>query len=166
MTYKETLAWMYAQLPMYQRVGKTAFKKDLTNSIAFAKELANPEKKFKSIHVGGTNGKGSTSHMLASILQEAGYKVGLYTSPHLKNFTERIRINGKEIPKSKVSSFIKKQLVSLGKYNDTPPHEFTGAGVARACPRPPARSSPSGRSRGSRATPPSAGSPRWTGNGR
>lgn len=113
MTYKETLAWMYAQLPMYQRVGKTAFKKDLTNSIAFAKELANPEKKFKSIHVGGTNGKGSTSHMLASILQEAGYKVGLYTSPHLKNFTERIRINGKEIPKSKVASFIKKHSIFL-----------------------------------------------------
>ncbi|MDG1397162.1 MAG: bifunctional folylpolyglutamate synthase/dihydrofolate synthase [Polaribacter sp.] len=113
MTYKETLAWMYAQLPMYQRVGKTAFKKDLTNSIAFAKELANPEKKFKSIHVGGTNGKGSTSHMLASILQEAGYKVGLYTSPHLKNFTERIRINGKEIPKSKVVSFIKKYSIFL-----------------------------------------------------
>ena len=113
MTYKETLAWMYAQLPMYQRVGKTAFKKDLTNSIAFAKELANPEKKFKSIHVGGTNGKGSTSHMLASILQEAGYKVGLYTSPHLKNFTERIRINGKEIPKSKVASFIKKHRLFL-----------------------------------------------------
>ena len=115
MTYKETLAWMYAQLPMYQRVGKTAFKKDLTNSIAFAKELANPEKKFKSIHVGGTNGKGSTSHMLASILQEAGYKVGLYTSPHLKNFTERIRINGKEIPKSKVASFIKKHRIFLEK---------------------------------------------------
>jgi len=113
MTYKETLAWMYAQLPMYQRVGKTAFKKDLTNSIAFAEELANPEKKFKSIHVGGTNGKGSTSHMLASILQEAGYKVGLYTSPHLKNFTERIRINGKEIPKSKVASFIKKHRIFL-----------------------------------------------------
>lgn len=113
MNYKETLAWMYAQLPMYQRVGKTAFKKDLTNSIAFAKELANPEKKFKSIHVGGTNGKGSTSHMLASILQEAGCKVGLYTSPHLKNFTERIRINGKEIPKSKVVSFIKKHSIFL-----------------------------------------------------
>lgn len=108
MTYKETLDWMFAQLPMYQREGKIAFKKDLTNSIVFAKELGTPEKKFKSIHVGGTNGKGSTSHMLASILQEAGYKVGLYTSPHLKNFTERIRINGEEIPKRKVSSFIHK----------------------------------------------------------
>ena len=108
MTYKETLDWMFAQLPMYQREGKAAFKKDLTNILAFSKALNFPEKKFKSIHVGGTNGKGSTSHMLASILQEAGYKVGLYTSPHLKNFTERIRINGEEIPKQKVVAFIAK----------------------------------------------------------
>ncbi len=106
MTYQETLNWMFAQLPMYQRQGKTAFKKDLTNIIALSNELKNPEKKFKTIHVGGTNGKGSTSHMIASILQEAGYKVGLYTSPHLKNFTERIRINGKEIPKQNVVEFI------------------------------------------------------------
>ncbi|UAM96812.1 bifunctional folylpolyglutamate synthase/dihydrofolate synthase [Polaribacter litorisediminis] len=108
MTYQETVSWMFAQLPMYQRAGKVAFKKDLTNIIAFSKALNYPEKKFKSIHVGGTNGKGSTSHMLASILQEAGYKVGLYTSPHLKSFTERIRINGDEIPKHKVSAFITK----------------------------------------------------------
>ncbi|MEO9570739.1 MAG: folylpolyglutamate synthase/dihydrofolate synthase family protein [Polaribacter sp.] len=108
MNYQQTLDWMFAQLPMYQREGKTAFKKDLSNTFAFSKELGFPEKRFKSIHVGGTNGKGSTSHMLASILQEAGYKVGLYTSPHLKNFTERIRINGNEIPKRKVSSFINK----------------------------------------------------------
>ena len=106
MTYNETLEWMFAQLPMYQRQGSTAFKKDLTNSIALAKYLGSPEKKFKSIHVGGTNGKGSTSHMIASILQEAGYKVGLYTSPHLKNFTERIRINGQEISEEKVVAFI------------------------------------------------------------
>lgn len=106
---------MFAQLPMYQRQGKTAFKKDVTNIIAFADELKNPQEKFKTIHVGGTNGKGSTSHMLASILQEAGYKVGLYTSPHLKNFTERIRINGKEIHKRTVSSFIKKQKAFLEK---------------------------------------------------
>jgi dihydrofolate synthase/folylpolyglutamate synthase len=106
MTYQQTLDWMFAQLPMFQREGKTAFKKDLTNILAFSKELNFPERKFKSIHVGGTNGKGSTSHMLASILQEAGYKVGLYTSPHLRNFTERIRINGVEIPKRKVKSFI------------------------------------------------------------
>ena len=106
MNYQQTLDWMFAQLPMYQKQGKTAFKKDLTNIKAFAKELGNPEEKFKSIHVGGTNGKGSTSHMLASILQEAGYKVGLYTSPHLKNFTERIRINGDEIPEQNVVDFI------------------------------------------------------------
>ncbi|MBG7610946.1 bifunctional folylpolyglutamate synthase/dihydrofolate synthase [Polaribacter sp. BAL334] len=106
MNYQETLQWMFAQLPMFQRVGESAFKKDLTNTLAFSKELGFPEKKFKSIHVGGTNGKGSTSHMLASILQEAGYKVGLYTSPHLKNFTERIRINGKEIPKRSVTAFV------------------------------------------------------------
>lgn len=108
MTYNETLDWMFAQLPMYQREGKTAFKKDLTNILAFSKELQFPEKKFKSVHVGGTNGKGSTSHMIASILQEAGYKVGLYTSPHLKTFTERIRINGVEIPKKNVTAFIQK----------------------------------------------------------
>lgn len=106
MNYQETLHWMLAKLPMFQRVGESAFKKDLTNTLAFSKELGFPEKKFKTIHVGGTNGKGSTSHMLASILQEAGYKVGLYTSPHLKNFTERIRINGNEIPKRKVTAFI------------------------------------------------------------
>ena len=106
MTYKETLDWMFVQLPMYQRAGKIAFKKDLTNILAFSKVLNAPESTFKSVHVGGTNGKGSTSHMLASILQEAGYKVGLYTSPHLKNFTERIRINGKEIPKQRVALFI------------------------------------------------------------
>ena len=108
MTYQETLNWMFAQLPMYQRQGKTAFKKDLSNIIALSNKLGNPEKNFKTIHVGGTNGKGSTSHMIASVLQEAGYKVGLYTSPHLKNFTERIRINGNEISKKKVVDFIAK----------------------------------------------------------
>lgn len=106
MTYQQTLDWMFSQLPMYQRQGKTAFKKDLTNILAFSKELNFPERKFKTIHVGGTNGKGSTSHMIASVLQEAGYKVGLYTSPHLKSFTERIRMNGKEISKQKVTRFI------------------------------------------------------------
>ena len=106
MTYQEVLDWMFAQLPMYQRQGKTAFKKDLTNIIALSEELGNPHKKFKTIHVGGTNGKGSTSHMIASILQEVGYKVGLYTSPHLKNFTERIRVNGEEISREAVIDFI------------------------------------------------------------
>ncbi len=112
-TFDETVNWMFSQLPMYQRQGKTAFKKDLTNIIAFAEELRNPHQKFKSIHVGGTNGKGSTSHMIASILQEAGYKVGLYTSPHLKSFTERIRINGTEIPKEKVVEFIEEHKTFL-----------------------------------------------------
>lgn len=93
---------------MYQRQGKTAFKKDLTNIIAFADHLNNPQNKFKSIHVAGTNGKGSTSHMIASILQEAGYKVGLYTSPHLKDFRERIKVNGNMIGKNEVINFIDK----------------------------------------------------------
>ncbi|WP_437823890.1 bifunctional folylpolyglutamate synthase/dihydrofolate synthase [Tenacibaculum mesophilum] len=115
MTYQQVLDWMFAQLPMYQRKGQTALKKDLTNIIALCDELDNPQKKFKTIHVGGTNGKGSTSHMVASILQEAGYKVGLYTSPHLKNFTERIRINGKEISRDSVVKFIEKNKVFLEK---------------------------------------------------
>ena len=106
MNYKETLEWMFAQLPMFQRDGKAAFKKDLTNSVAFSKHLNYPETKFKSIHVAGTNGKGSTSHMLASVLQEAGYKVGLYTSPHLKDFRERIKINGEVITEAEVVDFI------------------------------------------------------------
>ena len=115
MTYQEVLDWMFAQLPMYQRQGQSAFKKDLTNIIALCEELGNPQQKFKTIHVGGTNGKGSTSHMLASILQEAGYKVGLYTSPHLKNFTERIRINGEEISRDAVIDFIINNKVFLEK---------------------------------------------------
>jgi dihydrofolate synthase/folylpolyglutamate synthase len=113
MTYQETLDWMFSQLPMYQREGKIAFKKDLTNILAFSKKLDFPEKTFKTIHVGGTNGKGSTSHMIASILQEAGYKVGLYTSPHLKNFTERIRINGKEVAQRFIVDFIRRNKTFL-----------------------------------------------------
>ncbi|WP_348637320.1 bifunctional folylpolyglutamate synthase/dihydrofolate synthase [Aquimarina sp. 2201CG14-23] len=97
---------MFAQLPMYQRVGASAYKVDLTNTVELALYLKNPETKFKSIHVAGTNGKGSTSHMLASVLQEAGYKVGLYTSPHLKDFRERIRINGKKISEEYVVDFM------------------------------------------------------------
>lgn len=91
---------------MYQRVGAVAFTKDLTNILHFSSELGNPHKNFRSIHVAGTNGKGSVSHMLASILQEAGYKVGLHTSPHLKDYRERIRINGTEIPESFVIDFV------------------------------------------------------------
>jgi dihydrofolate synthase/folylpolyglutamate synthase len=108
MNYIDTVNWMFSQLPMYQNKGKAAFKKDLTNSYALSNYLNNPEKKFKSIHVAGTNGKGSTSHMLASILQEAGYKVGLYTSPHLKDFRERIKINGKYVSKQFVIGYIKR----------------------------------------------------------
>ena len=106
MSYEATLQWMFQQLPIYQRVGKAAYKADLTNTILLANHLGNPQRKFKSIHVGGTNGKGSTSHMLASVLMEAGYRVGLYTSPHLKDFRERIRINGKMIDKNYVVEFI------------------------------------------------------------
>jgi dihydrofolate synthase / folylpolyglutamate synthase len=91
MNYQETLNWMFAQLPMYQMQGASAYKKDLTNTILLVNYLNNPERKLKTIHVAGTNGKGSTSSMLASILQESGYKVGLYTSPHLKDFRERSR---------------------------------------------------------------------------
>lgn len=106
MTYKETLDWMFAQLPMYQNKGKVAFNSKLDGIISFAGHLGEPHTKFKSIHVAGTNGKGSSSHLLASILQEAGYKVGLYTSPHLIDFRERIRINGKKISKNWVVDFI------------------------------------------------------------
>ena len=108
MTYQDTLNWMFSQLPMYQKQGKVAYKKDLSNTLKLAKHLKNPENKFKSVHVAGTNGKGSTSHMIASVLQEAGYKVGLYTSPHLKDFRERIKINGKEVSKQFVIGFIKR----------------------------------------------------------
>ncbi|WP_223550890.1 folylpolyglutamate synthase/dihydrofolate synthase family protein [Aestuariivivens sp. NBU2969] len=108
MTYQETVNWMFSQLPMYQRQGKTAFRKDLSNTLKFSKHLNFPENKFKSVHVAGTNGKGSTSHMLASVLQEAGYRVGLYTSPHLKDFRERIKINGKPVSKMFVTGFIKR----------------------------------------------------------
>lgn len=107
MNYKETTEWLFNQLPMFQQQGASAYKKDLSNTIALVNHLNNPENKFKSIHVAGTNGKGSTSSMLASILQEAGYKVGLYTSPHLKDFRERIKINGKEIAEDYVVQFIK-----------------------------------------------------------
>ncbi|WP_147679025.1 bifunctional folylpolyglutamate synthase/dihydrofolate synthase [Algibacter pacificus] len=106
MTYSDTLDWMFSQLPMYQREGKSAYKVDLSNTVLLINHLNNPHKHFKTIHVAGTNGKGSSSHMLASVLQEAGYKVGLYTSPHLKDFRERIKINGEEISESFVKHFI------------------------------------------------------------
>lgn len=106
MDYQETIDWMFNQLPMYQTQGASAYKKDLTNTILLMNYLHHPEKDIKTIHVAGTNGKGSTSHLLAAVLQEAGYKVGLYTSPHLKDFRERIKINGKDISENFVCNFI------------------------------------------------------------
>ena len=117
MTYTDTVNWMFSQLPMYQNQGKIAYKIDLSNTLLLAKHLNNPEVKFKSIHIAGTNGKGSTSHMLASVLQEAGYNVGLYTSPHLKDFRERIKINGKEVSKQFVIGFIKRNKAFFEKHS-------------------------------------------------
>ena len=105
-SYQQTLDYLYRRLPMYQRVGAAAYKNDLTNTLALCAALDHPEKKFRSIHVAGTNGKGSSSHMLAAILQSAGYRTGLYTSPHLKRFTERIKINGAEVPEHFVIDFV------------------------------------------------------------
>ena len=107
MTYEQTIAYLYEKLPVFHRIGKAAFKADLSNTIALCEHLDNPQHRFKTIHVGGTNGKGSTSHFLAAIFQSAGYKTGLYTSPHLKSFTERIRINGEPIPENRVVDFVK-----------------------------------------------------------
>ena len=104
--YRSTLEYLYKNLPMFQRVGAVAYKPDLSNTIALCKTLGNPEQKVRSVHIAGTNGKGSTSHMIAAILQSAGYKTGLYTSPHLKEFTERIRINGREVEEGYVVDFV------------------------------------------------------------
>jgi dihydrofolate synthase/folylpolyglutamate synthase len=111
MNYKETVNWLFNQLPVYQRDGFLKYKLDLSTISSVCNSLENPQKNFKSIHVAGTNGKGSTSHMLASIFIESGYKVGLYTSPHLSDFRERIRINGKMIPQPNVVSFVEKNFV-------------------------------------------------------
>jgi dihydrofolate synthase/folylpolyglutamate synthase len=94
MNYQQTIDYLYNTLPMFSRMGSAAFKKDLTNTLLLCERLGDPHKKFKSIHVAGTNGKGSVSHMLAAIFQTAGYKTGLYTSPHLYDFRERIKVNG------------------------------------------------------------------------
>jgi len=106
MTYQETLDWLFHQLASFQRVGKSAYNKDLGNITALCADLNQPQLQFKSIHIAGTNGKGSTSHLLASVLQEQGYKVGLYTSPHLVDFRERIRINGFMISENEVVDFV------------------------------------------------------------
>jgi dihydrofolate synthase/folylpolyglutamate synthase len=106
MNYQESLNFLYSQLPVYHYIGPKAYKADLKNTIALCEQLNNPHQKFKTIHVAGTNGKGSSSHMLAAILQSAGYKTGLYTSPHLKDFSERIKINGQEIDHPFVTDFV------------------------------------------------------------
>ncbi|MBT3647305.1 MAG: bifunctional folylpolyglutamate synthase/dihydrofolate synthase [Flavobacteriales bacterium] len=106
MTYADTTEYLFAQLPMYQRIGKAAYKADLEGTIQLMDVLGHPELGFKSVHVAGTNGKGSTSHLIASICQDAGLKTGLYTSPHLIDFRERIRINGEMIPESSVTEFV------------------------------------------------------------
>jgi dihydrofolate synthase/folylpolyglutamate synthase len=116
MDYQSCLEYLYSKLPMFSRTGAAALKMDLSNTIALCAALGNPERRFKTIHVAGTNGKGSVSHMLASVMQEAGLKTGLYTSPHLKDFRERIRINGEMIPAKKVIDFtenIKPQIEAL-----------------------------------------------------
>ena len=108
MTYGETIAYLFQKLPMFSRIGSAAFKKDLTNITILCNHLGNPQEKFKSIHIGGTNGKGSVSHMLAAILQQEGYKTGLYTSPHLYDFRERIKINGEMVSEGFVIDFVEK----------------------------------------------------------
>src|SRR4030095_10910254 len=105
MNYQETIDYLFARLPMFSRIGAAAFKKDLINIQKLSDFLGDPHKRFKSVHIAGTTGKGSVSHMLASILQTAGYKTGLYTSPHLKDFRERIRIDGKMIDPEFVVDF-------------------------------------------------------------
>lgn len=108
MTYKETIDYLYTQLPMFHREGKSAYKANLDNIIALSLAFNNPEKKFKSVHVAGTNGKGSVCHMIASVLQHAGYKTGLFTSPHLLDFRERIKVNGKMVTEDYIVSFVHK----------------------------------------------------------
>lgn len=106
MNYQQTLDYLFNSLPMYHRIGKAAYKADITNTVQLMEHLGNPHRQFRSIHVAGTNGKGSCSHSLCSILMQAGYKVGLYTSPHLVDFRERIRINGTMIPEAEVTRFV------------------------------------------------------------
>ena len=105
-SYERTLDWMLDQLPMYQRKGKEAYRPNLSRMKEFSSYLNSPEKKIKTIHIAGTNGKGSTAHMISSVLQEAGYRVGLYTSPHLNDFRERIKINGSLIEKEYITKFV------------------------------------------------------------
>jgi len=115
MNYKETLSYLYTQLPMFQRTGPAAFKKDLGNILRLSNHLDNPHEKLKCIHLAGTNGKGSTAHLIASVLQASGLKVGLYTSPHYRDFRERIKINGVFISKKKVIDFVAKNKSKIKK---------------------------------------------------
>ncbi len=115
MNYNETIQWLYKQLPMYQRIGKAAYKADLKKTIILLNTLGNPQKHFKTIHIAGTNGKGSVSHMVASAMQQAGYKTGLYTSPHLNTFRERIKINGTPIPEDFIIYFVATHLSQFQK---------------------------------------------------
>ena len=108
MTYQQTLDYLFTRLPLYSKIGAAAYKADLKNTIELCESLNNPQTKFKSVHIAGTNGKGSVSHMLAAILQTAGYKTGLYTSPHLKDFRERIKVNGEMISQEFVIDFTQK----------------------------------------------------------
>jgi dihydrofolate synthase/folylpolyglutamate synthase len=108
MTYEQATNYLFTRLPMFSRIGAAAYKKDLTNTVRLCEYLGNPQTKFKAIHIAGTNGKGSTSHMLAAVLQTAGYKTGLYTSPHLRDFRERFRVNGEMIDKDYVADFVER----------------------------------------------------------
>src|SRR3954467_11700027 len=108
MNYQETVAYLYHQLPLFSRLGAAAIKKDLINTISICEALGNPQQQFKTVHIAGTNGKGSVSHMLAAVLQTTGYKTGLYTSPHLKDFRERIKVNGEMCDENFVVSFAEK----------------------------------------------------------
>lgn len=112
-TYEETIDYLFSALPMYQRIGAAAYKTDITNTVKLMDALGNPHRNFRTIHVAGTNGKGSVSHLLASVLQNSGLKVGLYTSPHLLDFRERIRVNGKMIPKENVVDFVENHQLAL-----------------------------------------------------
>ena len=108
MTYQETLHYLYTRVPMFQQSGASAYKPGLDTTIALDDHLGNPHKAYKTIHVAGTNGKGSVSHLLAAILRQSGYKVGLYTSPHLLDFRERIRVNGKKASEAYVVDFVER----------------------------------------------------------
>lgn len=107
MTYAKTLEFLFSCLPAYHRIGRAAYRNNLDNTIALDEYFGSPHRNYKTIHIAGTNGKGSVSHMLSSVLQEAGWKTGLYTSPHLKDFRERIRVNGRMIPKHEVTEFVR-----------------------------------------------------------